>query len=41
MREMRMADAQAAAPDQVAGEQRVGEFHLYSLGAAAPPCSRV
>jgi hypothetical protein len=32
MREMRMADAQAAAPDQVAGEQRVGEFHLYSLG---------
>ena len=31
MREMRMADAQAAAPDQFAGEQRVGEFHLYTL----------
>ena len=32
MREMRMEAAQAAAADQFAGEQRVGEFHLYSLG---------
>jgi hypothetical protein len=32
MREMRMEVAQAAAADQFAGEQRVGEFHLYSLG---------
>ena len=31
MREMRMADAQATAADQFAGEQRVGEFHLYTL----------
>ena len=32
MREMRMEVAQAVAADQFAGEQRVGEFHLYSLG---------
>jgi hypothetical protein len=32
MREMRMEVAQAAAADQFAGEQRVGEFHLYTLG---------
>jgi hypothetical protein len=32
MREMRMEMAQAAAADQFAGEQRVGEFHLYGLG---------
>ncbi len=31
MREMRMADAQAMSADQFAGEQRVGEFHLYTL----------
>ena len=31
MREMRMADAPATAADQFAGEQRVGEFHLYTL----------
>jgi hypothetical protein len=31
MREMRMAAADAMAVDQFAGEQRLGEFHLYSL----------
>jgi hypothetical protein len=32
MREMRVAAADAMAANQFAGEQRVGEFHLYSLG---------
>jgi hypothetical protein len=32
MREMRVAAADAMRTDQFAGEQRVGEFHLYSLG---------
>ncbi len=31
MRQMRMEDAQATAADQFAGEQRIGEFHLYTL----------
>jgi hypothetical protein len=32
MSEMRVAAADAMAANQFAGEQRVGEFHLYSLG---------